>query len=1059
MPDGALEVASNVVISKDGIISKRRGFYDYYDGSTNSINGLAVYQDVLLSIFVDRVGYLTDTGSSPNYTGTLTTLSGVANTITAPRRTKTALSNKNLYWTTDNGVLKLEAYNGTIYNSGAPQALDLRGAFYGNSGPILANQIVGWRVIFGRRDANDNLILSSPSETLILDNAKLSATYTRSGGGPYTVTVTTTSPHGLSSGAVVTITDAVDTDANGSQTITVIDATSFSYSVSDDPGASGSLSWVVTRSTRIEASIPSEINSTSPGWFFQIYRSSQVADSAGSIFSDFKLIDERTLSSAEISARVFFYNDDIDDILLGEELYTNQNSREGEDQANFRAPKCDDLTLYKGNMIYGACTTRQLLQFNVIDTSVLGSGDFIDVKSDSTTRRYIARTGVANQTVSASSITSSSGLVINYTAHGFSNDDQVYISNVSGGTLTEGTYYVISKAANTFKISTTIGGSAVAYNSETGLDFQGVYTKDAKVLTKAWVRASNVVTVTSNSHGLSTGFLVYVTNSSGGTPNVTSAVYLITVTGTNTFTFAETAADDASGNTLDYEPYYPMFDMDNSSSASLQLAKTAKGIVKAVNRDSSALVYASYISGISDIPGKVQFQAKGFGGAIYVRAETTIAGTAFSPAFPNSFTSGAQVYSRNSSLPNVFMSSKFGEPEAVPLVNQFPVGAANKSILRVLALRDSIIVLKEDGVYRVTGDNVFNFSITALDTTVICKAAHSAVVLNNQVLCLTNQGVCLISESSVAIISRIVEDVIQPVLGASTLSAQTGAFSYESERFYGLTTILPNGTTAAVSYVYNVLNNTWVSWDELYTTGVTDANDVLHVVSTGNKIRRERKNQTRIDFCGQNYTTTIDTVGSDQMSARITVPADAIPVIGDILVKSNVFTRITSVTEVAAPVYDVTFERISNVAASDSLQLYKKYDSQWKNAPFHAGLIGRMKQFAQMQLHFRDNSVSELEIVFAGDTYGSSESTTWDSPAAPLGFGDFPWGFEPWGLEDGVNIQRLTSPAPICRIYVPRYQQRGTFIQPIITHKRAGESHPLQAMSFAVRAYAERVSR
>lgn len=50
--------------------------------------------------------------------------------------------------------------------------------------------------------------------------------------------------------------------------------------------------------------------------------------------------------------------------------------------------------------------------------------------------------------------------------HGMSNDDRVIVYNNFGGTiatgLTEGTiYYVVSVATNTFKLSTTSGGSAV----------------------------------------------------------------------------------------------------------------------------------------------------------------------------------------------------------------------------------------------------------------------------------------------------------------------------------------------------------------------------------------------------------------------------------------------------------------------------------------------------------------------------------------------------------------------------------------------------------------------
>ena len=41
--------------------------------------------------------------------------------------------------------------------------------------------------------------------------------------------------------------------------------------------------------------------------------------------------------------------------------------------------------------------------------------------------------------------------------------------------------------------------------------------------------------------------------------------------------------------------------------------------------------------------------------------------------------------------------SKFQQPEAVPLLNYFDVGAADKAILRIFPLRDSLFVFKEDG--------------------------------------------------------------------------------------------------------------------------------------------------------------------------------------------------------------------------------------------------------------------------------------------------------------------------------------------------------------------------
>ncbi len=1069
MPDGALEIADNVVISKDGIIAKRRGFYEYYDPSTDTLNNLVVYQDKLMVILTDKIGYFTDAGISPNYTGTRTTLTGITVAISGTRTSRTALSNRNLYFTTDNGVLKLDAYNGAVYRSGTPQALDLRGAFYGGSGPIAAEKLVGWRVIFGRRDANDNLLLGAPSEILILNNSKTSANYTSAGGGPYTVTVTTTLPHALVVGALITTTTtgATDADAIGVFTVTAISsATVFQFSVSSGDPASGSFYYTSTRNTRLEFSIPSEISAaTSDGYFFRIYRSSQVANTSSSVFSDFKLVDEQALTAGQMALGAVFYNDDADDgegTLLGEELYTNQNSREGEAQSNDRAPKCDDMALFKGYLLYAAATTRQTLPLNLVDPSVITNNVAIEFKVDTTVRRYVYRVGVANKTVLSTLVAASGGgkVLVTYAAHGFAVGSSVYVSSVTGAGISAGLYYVsLVPTADTFEISSTIGGTSIAYTAETLFEFQGVNVPTTGAAAVAWVRAANVVTVTSTAHGLSTGFQIYVTASAGGTPNVGLTTYTITVTGANTFTFPEVGTADASGNTLTYSIYTPMAALDITSSASVQRSVTSKGLVKAVNRDASSLIYASYVSGVLDVPGKMSFQCKGFTGAIYARTPDTAADEAFYPILPNSFTAGTQVYSRNDQLPHTIFSSKVSEPEAVPTVNQFPIGARNKSILRILALRDSVIILKEDGVFRLSGDTVAGFSVTTLDSTVICLSASSAVILNNQVLCLTNQGVCLISESSVQIVSRKIEDVIQPILGSSTLASQTGAFAYESERFYGLSTLLPNGTAAAQVYVYNILNDSWVTWDTTFKQGIVGPNDTLYLITAGDVVAKERKNQTRIDFTGQNYAATVTSVASGLLSALVAFGAGIVPEAGDILVKDNVFNRVTSAELVSGTTFTLTFLSPTNLVAADVPILYSVYESQIKMAPFHAGLVGRMKQFAQMQLHFRDNSVTELEITFSGDTFGSSESTTWVSQLTSNGWGFFPWGFDSWGQVDGVDIQRKTSPAPICRIYVPRFQQRGTFIQPLIVHNRAGEAINLQAMTFAVRAYNERTSR
>ena len=980
VPDGAMETALNVVISKDGQITKRRGFYTFYAPLTGTLNRLFTYQSVLMAAYRTKLSYLTETGTAPNKTGVQTDLTGETVAIASDRVTRTVQSNRNLYFTTDNGVLKITAYNSTIAKSGAPQGLDLSARFVASaasSGVFASGATWGYRIVFGYRDANDNLILGAPSDIVTLTNSPVEQVAAAAAGT--TITVTSTG-HGLVSGMYLTFDNAAgfttSTNAEGTYQITVTTANAFTYVVGTGPGGGpGTIDYFYAGPVQLEFTVPSEIGA-SDGYFYQVYRSSQTQ--TGAIFSDFKLTEELTLTSAQITARVVFYSDDIDDILLGAELYTNQNSREGELQANTRAPKAEDVTLYKGYTLYGNCVTRQLLNFNVIDPSLLAQADWIEIKVDATTRRYVARTGVGNQTRLSQGVSGAGPVVVTYVAHGFLTGYTVYISNVTGGTYANQTVTLTGVTADTFTFTPTGTGSPTA------MEFQGV------------------------------------------------------TDGTN-----------------------PIFYLSQSSSLSVRIRDTAQGIVKAINRDTSSLIYAQYISGTNDIPGQMSLQAKGFTGIIYLRANTTTSAAAFSPVLPTSFASGTQIYSRNDELPHVFFSSKLNEPEAVPLVNFFTVGARNKEILRIVALRDSLIVLKQDGVFRVTGDSVSNFNVTVLDSTVICVAPSSVDLLNNQAIFLSNQGVCLVTESSVQIVSRKIEDVIQPILGQTNIAAVTSGVGYETERLYLLTTSDPNDTDATNVWAFNVLTESWTQWDTLFSQAAIGPEDRLYYFfSESNSIQRERKYQTRTDYTGPSYAVTASSVASDGFSCVLTVPVGEAPRVGDVVIKDNVINRIVSSTQITSTTYTVVFLRQSNLVNADAVILYEYITSQVKLAPFHAGLVGRTKQFSQIEVHFRDAaSASQVFCYFVGPFFGGSATQTWESTFGTAGWGQFPWGFEPWGQGEGVNLPIGTQPAAIMRVYVPLLQQRTVWIQPYLEHSQAGETFSIQAMAFAVRAYGERVSR
>ncbi len=561
-------------------------------------------------------------------------------------------------------------------------------------------------------------------------------------------------------------------------------------------------------------------------------------------------------------------------------------------------------------------------------------------------------------------------------------------------------------------------------------------------------------------HGLVTGDIVTVYGANGTVP-VVDNTYTATVTGAAVLTIT-VAAGKNSTTCMIYglrnAAGEHLFEL-NTTTAPANLEFTGQGISKAVNRDPSSTVYATYASSITQTFGNVVFESKTLtSDAIQMRAQNTTVGQAFSPELPASF--GTTVQSEQDIKPNGIMASKNSEIEAVPIFNQILAGSENKRNLRIFALKDSVIILREDGVYRLDGDNINNFQVTILDNTVFCLSASSASLLNGQVHFLSNQGICAASSTSVEIISRNIELPISAVLGNSNLAAQTGGAGYETDRLFILTTLAPRENTATECYVFNTITRAWSTWDTYFKEAVVGPGDKLYYITLDNKVKIERKNQNRLDYCDQDYPITVTSVAAGNLSAVIT-SASVVPEAGDVIEKDNTLSRISSVSGVG-PSYTVHFDSQTTLIAGDTETLYTKIVSTIKHAPFHAGEVGRGKQFAQMQLHSRDNSFTFADINFSNNVYAASISTSWRTSSVRgvgLGWGALPWGFFPWGLDNTINLNYNTQASTPVRIYIPLEAQRGNWIQAVIEHRMGGEQMNIQALTYAVRGYGERVTR
>jgi hypothetical protein len=248
----------------------------------------------------------------------------------------------------------------------------------------------------------------------------------------------------------------------------------------------------------------------------------------------------------------------------------------------------------------------------------------------------------------------------------------------------------------------------------------------------------------------------------------------------------------------------------------------------------------------------------------------------------------ADVVSDNSVNPNRVYFSKINQPEAVPFVNYIDIGPRDKPIQRILALRDSLIVLKEDGVYVITGPAAPNFSVRLSDSSALTFAPDTATNLNNLIYVLTSQGVVTVSETGVGVISRNIENKIQEVVNAKfNYKLFSWGMSSESDRCYLLW--LPEKVAdsyATQAYRYNTFTRTWTRWTKPANCGVVNPeDDKIYLGDASNRpyVLKERKNFERQDYADREI---VRGLGANAINGLVfTVSSAAELEIGDSLVQ------------------------------------------------------------------------------------------------------------------------------------------------------------------------------
>lgn len=348
--------------------------------------------------------------------------------------------------------------------------------------------------------------------------------------------------------------------------------------------------------------IPSDVTTVN---FYQIYRSGLFTSTGVSLLSDLtpddelRLIYENNPTDADITAKSITFHDTVPDSFRenGANLYTNANSGEGIAQANEPPPLALDIALFKGSVFYANTSTRYNIQVGLL-TALGLTNKKIYIIQGNTVNAYT----FVNSVQQVTQITMIAGSDL--TASGISDYFDIYNAN---NTINFRIWFQVGTSVAPSGSGVTLVECPIL-NSDSDSD---AATKLSYILNNIpdffTTTSSNILTVTNENTG----------PSNNPTENVTNVGFSITV-------ITSGSGEDASQNKVG---------ISNAATPAEEVDETARSLVRVINKNSSEVINAFYVSGPDDLPGLIEFEARTLGDPnFYVMASDDATAQKFNPA-------------------------------------------------------------------------------------------------------------------------------------------------------------------------------------------------------------------------------------------------------------------------------------------------------------------------------------------------------------------------------------------------------------------------------------------
>lgn len=681
------------------------------------------------------------------------------------------------------------------------------------------------------------------------------------------------------------------------------------------------------------------------------------------------------------------------DALRGAPLYTNP-SQEGILQGNGTPPLCKDMAIYKGHMFFANTQQRGRIIFRLLSTdSTLGMND-------------------------ADTLRINTGTTLTLTATASTQNTAGSFIRATGGTASQN---VIDTAHNMVRAINEYGGpdapgSVLAYYLSGTNDPPGIIAIELRELGQTYRTSFTAANNTTSEYitlSCSSTSRSYYEPEIRPRSQIDSAISLSTITKTGTTVQANFSGSHGL-NTGD------VVDVETTSGTTY-----GPRIVTVISASSIQFEDTFFTTGTTSLTA-----------ANFDFYRTTI-------------------WSNLEYGPNRLYYSKQNEPEHVPYDNYMEIGSEQYAIVRIFPLADTLWVLKEDGVYRVTGATVDEFDWSEFDLTVKIIAPESVASVSNQLFFLSNSGPVACTDTGVVKVGRPVEqdilklyaDAPEAVRNAST------ACSYESEGLYIL--CMPDVDTDSASavnsiaWVYNVFSSggVWSQWDAPWTSCMVHPDDDILVAGDeeGSFLLMERKSRTAADYADKafrrdgegNMTDNVITVTSASGSTLIL--DDSVPgyEVGDVIYVSDAIrAKVTAVTNSTTVVVETSTGSIASFSGQ-TVAVFKHipFEAMWQ--PVMGENPGESKLFSECALELRRPFFSAMKVGFVTDKSPTFEKFQLTGYARRGNQADFPWDYDEFEGEQGVKTMRCP---------IPRKKSRATKLFIKVEHTAALEFFQLQGV-------------